>query len=30
MHQADLMRVSGIGSELGKLLESSGVQSPEA
>lgn len=27
MHQADLMRVSGIGSEFGKLLESSGMQS---
>jgi len=27
MHQTDLMRVSGIGSESGKLLESSGVQS---
>ncbi len=26
-HQADLMRVSGIGSEFGRLLESSGVQS---
>lgn len=29
MHQADLMRVSGIGSEFGQLLESSGVQSVE-
>lgn len=28
-HQADLMRVSGIGSEFGQLLESSGVQSVE-
>lgn len=27
MHQADLMRVSGIGSEFGRLLETSGVQS---
>lgn len=27
MHQADLMRVSGIGSEFGQLLEVSGVES---
>jgi predicted flap endonuclease-1-like 5' DNA nuclease len=29
MHQADLMRVSGIGSEFGQLLEVSGVESVE-
>ncbi len=29
MHQADLMRVSGIGSEFGQLLEASGVESVE-
>ncbi len=28
-HQADLMRVSGIGSEFGQLLEASGVESVE-
>lgn len=26
-HQADLMRVSGIGSEFGQLIESSGIES---
>jgi predicted flap endonuclease-1-like 5' DNA nuclease len=30
MHQADLMRVSGIGGAFGRLLEASGVQSVEA
>lgn len=29
VHQADLMRVSGIGSEFGQLLEVSGVESVE-